>query len=363
MISENVAIIIPALDPEEELIFYINDLIISGAKHIIVVNDGSSIQKQYIFEKISQNSECTLINHEKNMGKGKALKNALEYYSSNHLKKYPNLLGVITADSDGQHTVADVTKIAHVLVNTSAKNHSLVLGEREFDNNVPLRSKFGNICTRILFQLLYGIKLTDTQTGLRGIPNSLINQFKDLNGDRYEYEMNMLIKCSTNKIPIESVIIQTVYLNNNQSSHFNPLKDSFKIYKLLLTNFFKYMWVSITSFVIDFSLFEISILGLKNFSPTNYILIATILSRICSSLFNYSMNRKIVFKNNSHIKKTIFKYYLLAILQMLVSGITVSCFYHLIPFSEIVWKAIIDSILFFFSYHIQQNFIFINEEN
>lgn len=119
-------------------------------------------------------------------------------------------------------------------------NHpkALSLGERDFDQEkVPFRSKFGNSCTRNLFKILYHIGLKDTQTGLRGIPNRLIPDFRKLAGDRYEYEMNMLIACSQQRIPIKSITIDTIYVDNNSSSHFHPILDSFKIYKLLLGQF------------------------------------------------------------------------------------------------------------------------------
>lgn len=359
MIFENIALIIPALNPEETLLDYVKELIDVGAGNIIVVNDGSTEEKRYIFDKLSSFSECTVIHHEVNKGKGRALKNALDYYETVLVKKNKNVCGVITVDSDGQHKIEDVKKVAEALIEKSADGDCLILGEREFDHNVPLRSKIGNVCTRVLFQLLYRVKLTDTQTGLRGITNGLINLFKGLDGERYEYEMNMLICCSKHRIPIRSVIIQTVYLNDNQSSHFNPIKDSIKIYKLLLGNFFKYIWVSLLSFLLDISFFELLVLGLRKHFSVYYILLATIGARVGSSIVNYVLNRKMVFRSREQVKKTLFKYYLLVAVQMFASGILVGCLHRIFPCAEVVWKVLVDTVLFVVNYHVQQNFIFI----
>ena len=350
--KQNSTVVIPALEPEENLVEYIQKLIDSGIKKIIIVDDGSGEDYKYIFERISDIPECDLITHDINKGKGRALKNAMSLYISNGYDQIYN--GIITADSDGQHSVEDVLKVSDKL---STIKDALVLGEREFDKDVPFKSKFGNSLTRHIFRLLYGIKLHDTQTGLRGIPNSLFETFLTVNGERYEYEMNMLIECSRKKISIESVTIQTIYLEENASTHFNPIKDSIKIYKVLLGNFIKYTLSSLSASLIDIAIFKILVIILKP-RLVMYILVATVIARICSSLYNFFMNKTVVFKSDKSIVITAIKYYILCIGQMLVSAGLVTLCYSLCQIGETVEKIIIDTLLFFVSYRIQGKFIF-----
>lgn len=353
VINENAVIVIPALNPDCYLVEYIEKLIENGARDIIVVNDGSSDEYKEVFEKIEKIGQCMLVNHEINLGKGRALKNAMSLYKEKLQGR--GYAGIITVDADGQHTVEDVAKVSKKM---NECPESLILGERDFDKDVPLRSKFGNVCTSFIFKLLYKIKLHDTQTGLRGIPNKYLEIFSKLEGDRYEYEMNMLMACSRNKISIESVSIQTIYNDNNQSSHFRPLVDSFKIYKLIFGTFFKYTFVSLSSFVIDILLFRFLIFLFYDRFTNIYILLSTIIARICSSLFNFIMNKKVVFKSDEKTIVTITKYYILCVVQMLASAILVSTIYKIVPFSETVVKMVVDTLLFLVSYRIQNNLIF-----
>ena len=218
--------IIPALNPDEKLINSILELIENGFQKIIVVNDGSSDLK--IFDELKKKDECIILTHEINKGKGCALTTAFNYYKDNLINKYE---GVITLDADGQHDISDVVNISNVLVD----NKLFVLGTRLFNTNeTPFRNKMGNRITSILFKKLYGVYLKDTQTGLRAIPNHLIDLHLNTYGDRFEYEINALIDLVKSYEKILQIDIKTVYLqDSNRKSHFNPLKDSYRIYKIM----------------------------------------------------------------------------------------------------------------------------------
>lgn len=345
-------IVIPVLNPDNNLITYIEELIRNGVQKIIVVDDGSDETYKDIFSLIEKIPQCILYTHDVNMGKGKALKDALKVYQNERL--YEKFDGIITVDADGQHSVVDVLKISEAMNTT---DDQLILGERKFDKDVPLRSRFGNSCTRVIFRLLYGMKVEDTQTGLRGIPNKLILQFDDLEGERYEYEMNMLIICSIKKIKIKSINIQTIYLDDNSSSHFNAVKDSFRIYRLLFKNFFKFVVSSLSSSLIDIILFQMLVIFLKEKS-SRYILLSTIGARVFSSIYNFTLNKKIVFNSNNKLGHTIIKYYLLCLIQMLISAGFVTGIYIIVPINETIIKIVVDTILFFISYRIQKSWIF-----
>ena len=220
-LNKKYALLIPALNPKEELIKYVDELILNNFKTIIVVDDGSDEKYSYIFNEIEKRKECHLIIHKKNRGKGKAIRDGLEYFIKN--ENYNEYLGIITVDSDGQHLIKDV-----ISLEKKAKTYSdaLILGSRDFeDENVPDKSALGNKITTKVFKLFYGAKIRDTQTGLRCIPTNLIKDFKEISGNRYEYETNMLVFCLTNNINIIEVPITTVYIDNNASTHFRPVID------------------------------------------------------------------------------------------------------------------------------------------
>lgn len=222
--------IIPAFQPDNRII-KIGQSLLSCFTSVIVVNDGSDIDKNAIFEEL-QKSGCIVLTHPHNKGKGIALKTAFSFVLAN---RSSSIKDVITIDADGQHLLPDVIKVVQASLN---KPESLTLGIRHFDNSVPFRSRFGNLITRWLFKKLYGVTLTDTQTGLRAIPISLLNTLVRLKYSRYEYELGMLIYAAKHKINIQEVLIETVYEDNNASSHFRPLTDSWRVYKVLFSNFF-----------------------------------------------------------------------------------------------------------------------------
>lgn len=221
-----ITVLIPAFNPDHHLLQLIDDLIDSGLHSIIVVNDGSLLTCAPVFDAIGKNKQCHLLHHTINFGKGRALKTGLDYCLA-HIR---GLNGVVTCDADGQHSAGDVVKVAMVLKNNP---ECLVLGSREFHANVPLRSRLGNVITRRIFYIMTGKYLSDTQSGLRGIPTKFIQSLISLEGNGYEYEMNMLITMKKKGISILEEKITTIYLQGNRLSHFRPVIDSVKMYFLL----------------------------------------------------------------------------------------------------------------------------------
>lgn len=220
--------IIPALNPDEKLIKLVNELKKDFSK-IIIVNDGS--ESKDIFNKLEDFKECIILTHEENKGKGEALKTAFKYYLDNLEKNY---LGVIAIDCDGQHLPKDAIGISKLL----EKEDKFILGTRLFNTKeTPLRNKTGNRITSRVFKWLYGIYLKDTQTGLRATPNRLIKHLLEIEGSRFEYELNVLIYLVKREEEILEYDIKTVYLeNSNKKSHFRVFKDSYQIYKIMFKN-------------------------------------------------------------------------------------------------------------------------------
>ncbi|MBW8347978.1 glycosyltransferase family 2 protein [Bacillus sp. IITD106] len=221
----NCAIVIPALNPTEDLLEYVQSLLKEGFTQIIVVNDGSFEELTPIFMHLCRIQECEVLTHPINKGKGRALKTAFHYL----LEQNRSFSGVITVDADGQHSIEDVCKIARTLTNI---DKGLILGVRDFNNSdVPTRSILGNRLTSFIFHLLFRRRLKDTQTGLRGIPKKELCWIVKLKGERYEYEINMLINAVKRGLNIYEIPIQTLYFDQNASSHFQPGSDSWRILK------------------------------------------------------------------------------------------------------------------------------------
>ena len=253
-----VTILIPAYKPDEKLLKLLDRL--AEAKYdVVVVNDGSGKEFDRIFKSIHS---AHLIEYEQNKGKGGALKTGISYIAQNTDAEF-----IITADADGQHTPEDITKLADFLLSTEKGSAQFVIGSRKFTGEVPFRSKFGNKMTVGAFALASGVKIGDTQTGLRGFSKKLFSELMAIDGDRYEYEINVLLHVAKKKIKINEIEIETIYIDENASSHFNPVRDSIKIYSCIL----KYCVASITSFVVDFILAHVFLLVLPFvFTKENY---------------------------------------------------------------------------------------------
>lgn len=229
----DLVVIIPALNPKRTLINYTEELLAEGIAHVIIVNDGSNPSTDYIFKALANLEKCTVLYHSQNRGKGRALKTAFQYY----LETFPSYRGVVTADADGQHSINDVLKIAETV---ERNKKELILGIRDFQlEDVPPKSRYGNNLTTMFFKLLYRRTLVDTQTGLRGIPTAVLPLFASLKGERYEYEMNMLIQAVKQKVNIAEVDIQTIYFEKNSGSYYKAIRDSVKILKQLISGLFR----------------------------------------------------------------------------------------------------------------------------
>ena len=229
----NISVVLPSLDPDEKLHQVIDGLLEYGFTHIILVNDGSKQENLHYFEEeaAAHPDVITLLHHEVNKGKGAALKNAFNWFLQNR----PEGLGVVTVDGDNQHHPADTLACTEHMLETG----HLTLGCRDFNQaDVPARSSFGNKTTSAIFKIFVGMTISDTQTGLRAIPRSDLEILTTIAGDRFEYETNMLLAMKQQGIPFDEVKIRTVYIEENKSSHFHPIRDSWRIYKLILKHFF-----------------------------------------------------------------------------------------------------------------------------
>lgn len=347
-----VSVIIPSLNPDEKLQCVVDSLVDYGFDDIIIVNDGSDNEHLRPFEILSDYEQCTVIGYDINKGKGRALKTAFEYC----IKNRPDIDGVVTVDGDNQHRAADIKACCEEM---DRYKDSVVLGVRDFSgSNVPYKSRFGNNMTSFVFKFACGLNISDTQTGLRAIPAKYLELFTKIKGERFEYETNMLLELKNNNIGYREVKIETVYIDENASTHFNPIKDSLKIYGVI----FKFLFSSFASSLIDLGIFTlIGSLLLGVLSDSRRIFAATCAARVISSLFNYTFNRKAVFKSKSGIRSTMVRYYILCVCQLCVSYALVYAvteLFMLNMFLTVIAKALIDVCLFVISFQIQRRWVF-----
>ena len=295
--KENFCVLIPAYKPCKKLVSLLIDIREKTNCPIIVIDDGSGEEYSKIFAEARKISECHVIGYERNGGKGHAMKHGFRLYSEIYAST--DLWGIVTADADGQHLVKDIIRVGNEL--KDAQN-DLILGVRRFKKDVPLRSKMGNNITIFAYRIASGQKVSDTQTGLRGIPAKHINAMAELEGERYEYEMNMLLALKELELGIKEIGIETVYIDNNSGSHFDTFKDSYRIYKLIFQKAYgiKYTLSSFLAWGVDYLLYII-FLALSGFggvmgifaNPKN----AQIPARAISSVINFFTNKNFVFNN------------------------------------------------------------------
>lgn len=365
--TAEVLLVIPSYNPDDRLIRLLAELTrrrddparVSGESSppppfdVVIVDDGSGPQYSPIFETAEREYGCRVLRHAVNLGKGRALKTAFNYF----LTAYPGTAGVVTVDSDGQHGADDVLACAARL---AEKPHSLIVGYRRYteDAAVPKRNRLLNTLTCKMLKAMCGIGVSDSQTGLRGIPAEFVRHLMNVPGERFDFELNMLIESKQENIPMAEIPIQSIEGNNCSVSPAHSLLYLWNISK----RFLKFAASSITCFGIDITSFTVFVLVFKRYALPQHILWATILSRVLSSLANYLINRHFVFANartnRVYSKTTLIKYYSAEAAEMLLSAALVSLVYRWLGAFETVIKIVVDGTLFFLNYPVQQFWVF-----
>ena len=349
---DKTAVVIPVFNPEPGLQSLCRSLV-SSFRIVIVVDDGSK-ENCSAFKSLPES--ILVIRHACNKGKGAAIKTALRYLSENTEAEY-----AVFADGDGQHLPKDIVAVA----NRANCSGNTVLGVRRFKlGQVPLRSWVGNVCTALIVRLLMGIRVSDTQTGLRAISRRLFDELAAEPGDRYEFEVRLFRFLKERQEKLEQVEIDTVYIDSNRASHFRPVMDSIRIYRNLIGSMFlKFCGSSILGFLIDNLIFTccILLLGASGYSRKYMIFVSLVIARIVSATCNYYCNRRLVFKSKGRLLVSYSRYWglvcLIAILSYcgttLISAVSNSEGWHITCV-----KVFVETILFLLSYRLQKIWVF-----
>lgn len=334
--------LIPSYEPDAALLKIVNELI-EAHFEIVVVNDGSDSSYDTIFQKLP--NEVHYLSYEKNHGKGYALKYGLNYIKQTFVAPYI----VVTMDSDGQHTVTDAIKVCEAC---KEKGH-LIIGSRHFDKKAPLKSRFGNWLARTSFFLSTHHHIYDTQTGLRAFNDTLIDDLKDIKGDRYEYEMNVLLDLIRKDVPVYEVPIATIYINQNAGTHYNPIKDTWKIFIEIV----RFSLSSLIGFILDISVF--ALLSLLNvLGIPHWLTFKNVIARIVSASVNFTINYRLVFKSKEKIVLAIIKYAVLAGMILLCGTKLLNLLVIETGLNEFLAKIIVETTMFFISWLVQRSFVF-----
>ncbi len=334
-------VLIPAYRPGALLVQLVRDLLSRGVSAVVVVDDGSPSDCTPVFNQLGIMPDVKVLRHAVNLGKGAALKTALNFA----LCEFPDFAGFLTADADGQHAVDDILAVARRFTD---EPDCLVLGSRSFGADVPFRSRSGNKCTRVLVRLLIGRRLGDTQTGLRAIPRGLIPRLLKIPANGYEFELDMLIAAKHALVRTVEVPVQSIYLDGNRSSHFNPLLDSMKVCFVLL----RFTGVSLLTALLDNAVF------LFSYARSHEILGSQITGRVVAMGFNYFAARKAVFLSRASLQSTFVKYALLVGANTILSYALINVLYSWSGLTVPWAKIIAETALFAGNFALQRDFVF-----
>lgn len=275
-------VLIPAYEPDLKMIGLIERLRADAPDvDVVIVDDGSGPDYAALFAQ-ARAMGCTVVGHPVNKGKGYALKAGFRLIE----ERFPGR-SVVCADCDGQHLLDDIVNVGRA---AAATDDTMVLGARHFTGKVPVKSRIGNAITRVLFARSTGHRLIDTQTGLRAYPAAMLPWLRRVSGDRFEYELEVLLRAERDGMRIREVPIDTVYLDGNASSHFRPLVDSVRVYRPLAA----FSLSSLVAFGVDLG----AVLGLH--AATGNLLASVIGARLVSATINFTTNRRLVFAGGRH---------------------------------------------------------------
>ena len=340
--------LIPAYEPTDTLPAVAEGLAAAGYA-VVVVDDGSGPAYADVFRRTGAWAE--VISYAPNRGKGYALKAGLAHIAA----RCPAESVVVTLDSDGQHTVADAERVAAA---AAAQPMALTLGVRAFGAGTPARSQFGNSVTRWVYRLATGARVSDTQTGLRAFGAGLLPFLTGIAGDRYEYEMNVLMECPHRGIPLREVPIETIYLNENKGSHFHTFRDSFRVYRVIFGSLFRFAASSLTGFAVDYSLYSLLVTVLSPLGSAVSVPVSNVTARVVSAGTNFAINKHFVFKNRDSVLRTGAQYFLLAACILAGNTVLLSFLVNSLGWNRYAAKLITELTFFTLSWLGQRFWIF-----
>lgn len=337
--TESMVFLIPSYQPTEILCRLLQELRLRDSSPIVVVDDGSGADYDAIFERVKQLPGISVLTNAVNLGKGAALKHGMNHI----LVNYPACTGVVTADADGQHAVADILRVTAEL---KTKPDNVIFGARQFGRDVPLRSRLGNVISRHVYRFFIGLNLSDTQTGLRGIPRSLMVRCLSIRANRYEFETEQLVVIQSAGMPVREIPIETIYIDDNRASHFRPVLDSAQIYFVLL----RYIASSLITAAIDILVFATAI------AWSGDLLLSNAVGRMVAIWAQFTLLQKFVFRLRGSTKMFV-AYLGLVLVSGIVSTALQIQIANVVPF-PVAAKIIAEVSVFLFNFLFLRDLVF-----
>ena len=334
--------VIPAYEPEKETFHQVLAAAQEAGFRILVVDDGSGPRYAETFREARQYAH--VIGYPENRGKGHALKTAFSYILDTCGGQRAT---VVTLDCDGQHKIADAVRVCETV---EVHPGAMVLGSRRLPKTAPRKSRLGNGVTRVVFRMMTGFPVRDTQTGLRAFDASFLPLLLEIPGERYEYEMNVLLRLAQAPHGIIEVPIETIYIRNNAGSHFRALRDSVSVYAEIV----KFSASSFLGFLTDYALYSLIVLlaGAKG------VIAANVLARVVSATVNFRVNHKFVFSSEESLFYSACKYFALACAVLIGNSALLYLLVVKGGCNPFVSKIAVELTLFFVSWFVQRTFVF-----
>jgi len=337
--ARQIVFLVPSYQPTDMLCDLLQRLRLGSPSPIVIVDDGSGPAYAAIFARAKQVAGTTLLSNAVNLGKGAALKHGINHILVSH----PECIGVVTADADGQHAAADVLRVADEL---RADPDRVVFGSRRFGSDVPLRSRLGNTVSRYIYGFFIGLSLSDTQTGLRGLPRRLLEPCLSIRANRYEFETEQLVIIKARRIRFQEIPIETIYIEDNRSSHFRPLLDSAQIYFVLL----RYSAASLLTEVADILTFATAMAWSSDLVLSNAI------GRLVAIWVQFTLLQRFVFRLSGGVRILLLYLGLVAVSGVVSTALQVQIA-GLIPI-PVAAKIMAEALVFVFNFLFLRDFVF-----
>lgn len=187
--------------------------------HVLVIDDGSTDTDLAAYYRDSASVE--VVRHPRNLGKGAALRTALE------ILKARDIAYMLTLDGDGQHFPEDIPLFYPVM---ESNDWTLAVGCRDFNApNVPEKSRRGRAISNFWIKLETGADVDDSQSGFRLYPVRYVSRLHFLSKG-YNFETEILTRSIWANLPVVNIPIRSYYPKPEERiSHFRPLRDNFLI--------------------------------------------------------------------------------------------------------------------------------------
>ena len=338
--KNKIAIVIPSLEPDSKFIDYLKDIKEAGADYVVVVDDGNKPIYKDLFKEV-KSLGCVVLKHGVNCGKGRSFKTAFNYI----LCEMENVSVVVTADGDGTYLPEDIINVAN-----NTKENTITIGCRDFnDEKIGRNTRNSNAVTSFLIKTLSDISMSDTQSSLRAFNRELLPYMITVNGERYDYDFNMIFE--KKNIDLLEIPVTTTRRISDRKSHFRPLKDTLSV----TLTFLAFIVVSLSSTILDLILYSFFINMFIDAFPILYISISTFLARVVSDFYNYYFDKTLVFKSKE--SSSLGRYAILCVCKTAASALGVTLLVMLLKDGEIWIKLFVDTVIFFVAYKIEKNWV------